>query len=330
MLKKTKLTLAVLASVSCSTQAVAAWTPDKPVEFVVTAGAGGGTDTFARTIQSIIVKYKLMNAPIVVLNKGGGSGGEGFVYGSATPGDPYKVTFATNNEYLLPLVAKIGFTAESFTPVAAMALDEFLIWVSAESPHKDVKGFIDAAKKGDGLRMGGSQSKDVDQTLTSIITATTGAKFTYIPFKSGNEAAVQLAGGHIDANVNNPSENIGQWKANMVRPLCIFSTQRMEAGPKITKDMAWSDIPTCKDQGLPIQSYQMPRTIWLPAGVPSDAVEFYTGVLKKVRETPEWKAYIERSSQTDTLMTGDTLRAYIKQDQERAGEVFKREKWNLQ
>ena len=72
------------------------------------------------------------------------------------------------------------------------------------------------------------------------------------------------------------------------------------------------------------------RTIWLPAGVPSDAVEFYTGVLKKVRETPEWKAYIERSSQTDTLMTGDTLRAYIKQDQERAGEVFKREKWNLQ
>ena len=42
MLKKTKLTLAVLASVFCSTQAVAAWTPDKPVEFVVTAGAGTG------------------------------------------------------------------------------------------------------------------------------------------------------------------------------------------------------------------------------------------------------------------------------------------------
>lgn len=49
------------------------------------------------------------------------------------------------------------------------------------------------------------------------------------------------------------------------------------------QDMAWSDIPTCKDQGLPIQSYQMPRTIWLPAGVPSDAVEFYTGVLRKSR-----------------------------------------------
>ena len=330
MKKIVKLVAALGITMVCSASASAAWSPDKPVEFIVTAGAGGGTDTFARTIQSIIVKYKLMPAPIVVLNKGGGSGGEGFVYGSGTPGDPYKVTFATNNEYLLPLVAKMGYSAESFTPVAAMALDEFLIWVNAESPNKDVKSFIEAGKKGDGLRMGGSQSKDVDQTLTSIISAATGAKFNYIPFKSGNEAAVQLAGGHIDANVNNPSENIGQWKAGMVRPLCIFSTQRMAPGPKITKELAWSDIPTCKEQGLPVDTYQMPRTLWLPAGVSADAVEFYSAVLKKVRETPEWKAYIERSSQTDTLLTGDALRTYIKQDQERAAEVFKREKWVIQ
>ena len=219
---KLTLSAALLASAFCTSVAHAAWAPEKPVEFIVTAGAGGGTDTFARTIQSIIVKNKLMSVPIVVLNKGGGSGGEGFVYGSATPGDAHKITFATNNEYLLPLVAKIGFTAESFTPVAALALDEFLLWVPANSPHKDVKSFIEAAKKGDGLRMGGSQSKDVDQTLTSLISEVTGAKFTYIPFKSGSEAGVQLAGKHIDSNVNNPSENIGQWKAGMcVR--CVFS-----------------------------------------------------------------------------------------------------------
>ena len=54
-------------------------------------------------------------------------------------------------------------------PVAALALDEFLIWVNANSPLKDAKSYIEAAKKGDGLRMGGSQSKDTDQTLVSII-----------------------------------------------------------------------------------------------------------------------------------------------------------------
>ena len=328
-MSKIKTTVALLAG-ALFASAASAWTPDKPVEFVVTAGAGGGTDTFARTIQSIIVKYKLMNAPIVVVNKGGGGGGEGFVYGSSQPGDPYRVTFGTNNQYLQPLVAKMGFTAESFTPVAAMAKDEFLIWVNADAPFKTVKDYIDAAKKPEGLKMGGSQSKDVDQTLTSMISAAIGAKFTYIPFKSGSEAGVQLAGKHIDSNVNNPSENIGQWKAGMVRPLCIFSAERMAAGPKITKDMGWADIPTCKESGLPIESYQMPRTVWLPAGVSADAVKFYTQMLDKVRQTPEWKSYIERTSQTDRFLTGDAWRDYVKNDAQRAAEVFKREGWLAQ
>lgn len=324
---KTKLIATVLAGALYAAGASAAWTPDKPVEFVVTSGAGGGTDIFTRTIQSIIVKNKLMDAPIVVVNKGGGAGSEGYVYGSGEQTNPYRVTFGTNNEYLLPLVAKMGYAAEGFVPVAAMALDEFLIWVNVNAPYKDAKAFIDAAKKGDGLRMGGSQSKDTDQTLVSIISEATGAKFNYIPFKSGGEAAIQLAGAHIDANVNNPNENIGQWKANMVRPLCVFSPKRMAPGPKVTKDMAWSDIPTCKESGVPIETYQMPRTIWLPAGVSADVVNFYSSMMAKVQQTPDWKAYIEKTSQTGTFMTGNELREYITKDTARAYGVFKREGW---
>ena len=73
-----------------------------------------------------------------------------------------------------------------------------------------------------------------------------------------------------------------------------------------------------------------PRTVWVPAKVSADAVAFYTTMLKKVSETPEWKAYIEKTSQSDRFLTGDELRAYTKQDAERASEVFKREKWIVQ
>ncbi len=324
---KAKLIAAALVSAVFSVGASAAWTPDKPVEFVVTSGAGGGTDTFARTVQSIISKNKLMSAPIVVVNKGGGAGSEGYVYGASEQDNPYRVTFGTNNEYLLPLVAKMGYSASSYVPVAAMALDEFLIWVNADSPIKTAKEYVEASKKSPGLRAGGSQSKDTDQTLFSIIGDTIGVKYTYVPFKSGGEAAVQLAGGHIDTNVNNPSENIGQWKANMVRPICVFSATRMAAGAKVTKDMAWSDIPTCKESGLPIDRYQMPRTIWLPAGVSPEVVAFYSSLMDKVRQSPEWKSYIERSSQTETFMTGEDLRKYITEDTAKAYAVFKRENW---
>ncbi|MGF7207835.1 tripartite-type tricarboxylate transporter receptor subunit TctC [Skermanella aerolata] len=330
MNSKMSIAAAVCAVIFGATAAQAEWKPTKPVEFVVTSGAGGGTDTFARTIQSIIAKNNLMEAPVVVVNKGGGSGAEGYVYGAGNAGNPYKLIFGTNNQYLLPYVAKLGYKPADMVPVASMALDEFLIWVNAEAPYKDIKDFVDAAKKPEGLKMGGSQSKDTDQTLVSIVQNATGAKFTYIPFKSGGEAAVQLAGAHIDANVNNPNENFGQWKAGMVRPLCVFSANRMAAGPKVAGDMSWSDIPTCKEGGLNVENYQMPRTVWLPAGVPDDAVKFFVDVLTKAQQTPEWKSYIERTSQTDRFLTGDEMRSFVKADEEKAVQVFKKEGWAVQ
>jgi tripartite-type tricarboxylate transporter receptor subunit TctC len=308
--------------------AFADWKPSQPIEFIVTAGPGGGTDNFARTIQAIVTKYKMVDQPIVVLNKGGGSGAEGFLYGKAAVGDPHKVTFATNNEYLLPLIAKLAWKGDDFTPVAALALDEFILWVNGKSDYRTAKSFIDAVKaKPETFKMGGSQSKDTDQTLTSQISAATGAKFLYVPFKSGGEAAVQLAGGHIDANTNNPSESIGQWKGGLVTPLCVFSAKRLAAGPKVTESMGWSDIPTCAESGIPIEQDQQPRTVWLPQNVPADAVAFYVDLLGKVRATPEWKDYIERSAQTDRFLTGADIKTFIAGDEQKARKVFEQEGW---
>jgi putative tricarboxylic transport membrane protein len=317
---------AVLATMAMP--ALAEWQPSKPVEFVVTSGAGGGTDNFARVVQSIATKYKLVEQPIVVTNKGGGSGAEGYVYTKGAGGDPHKLTFGTNNAYLLPYVAKLGYKLDDLTPVAALALDEFLIWVNAKSDYKDAKSFVEAAKANpETLKVAGSQSKDTDQTLVSLIEQTTGAKFLYVPFQGGSAAAVQLAGGHVDSNTNNPNENIGQWQAGMVRPLCVFSPARLPQGPKVAGGMGWSDIPTCKEAGLPIDQYQMPRTVWVPSKVPDDVVAFYAGMLKKVSETPEWKEYVDRTSQTSRFMTGGDLKAFIAGDEEKAKKVFEKEGW---
>ncbi|MFC0387189.1 hypothetical protein [Muricoccus vinaceus] len=68
---------------AAQTTGQAAWQPTRPVEFVVTSGAGGGTDLFARTVQSIVTRHNLVPTSIVVTNKGAGSGAEG--YGMARP-----------------------------------------------------------------------------------------------------------------------------------------------------------------------------------------------------------------------------------------------------
>ena len=43
------------------------------------AGTGGGADQMARTLQGIISKHSLMKQSMVVINKAGGAGGEGFL-----------------------------------------------------------------------------------------------------------------------------------------------------------------------------------------------------------------------------------------------------------
>ena len=172
------------------------------------------------------------------------------------------LVFGTSNAWQQPMVSKVAFKPTDFTPIAAMVQDEFLLWVKQDGP-KDVKEYLAAEKaKGSAAKMGGAQSKDTDELLTRMIEKAAGLKFIYIPFKSGAEAAVQLAGGHIDSHVNNPSESVGQWKGGTQRPICVFNTQRLK-GPKVTATEGWPDVPTCMESGLDIGLFQQPRTIWL-------------------------------------------------------------------
>ncbi|MCV9967186.1 tripartite tricarboxylate transporter substrate binding protein [Pararhizobium sp. BT-229] len=326
MKKSVSLACIMAAAFGVATPAMA-FEPSRPVEFVVTAGPGGGTDIFARTIQAIIAKYELMKAPVVVTNKGSAGGAEGFVYTAGYKGDAYKLAFGTNNAYLLPVRAKVPYKSEDLTPVAALAADEFVLWVTGKAEIKTAADFVAKAKESGDYKVGGSQSKDVDQILTSMINDATGAKLGYIPFKSGGEAAVQLAGEHIAANVNNPSENLGQWQAGMVKPVCVFKSEKLKGDAKVAGDQGWGDIPTCKDSGIPIDNYSMPRTVWLPAGVEQDVVDFYAGVLKKVSETPEWAKYLADTSQSADYMNGPQLAEFIKGNEASVTEVLKREGW---
>src|SRR5260221_8503504 len=185
-------------AIALSGAANAAWQPVKPIEFIATAGPGGGTDNFARAVQSIITKHKLVEQPIVVTNKGGGSGAEGFTYAKAMAGDPYKIVFATSNVWTQPMVAKVAYNYTDLTPIAAMVQDEFLLWGKQDAPYQNVQDFLKAvaAKPAGEIKIGGAQSKDTHETLTRIIDNAAKEKFTYIPFKNSAKASLQLARGH--------------------------------------------------------------------------------------------------------------------------------------
>src|SRR3954464_8984816 len=278
---KRQLRYVCIASVALAAVPLAAqaWEPTKTVEFIVPAGTGGGADQMARAIQGIVAKHSLMKQSMVVINKSGGAGAEGFLDVKNAKGDPHKIVITLSNLFTTPLATGVPFNWRDLTPVKMMALDEFVLWVNAETPYKTAKEYVEAAKKaGPGkFKMAGTGSRQEDQIITVSIEQKTGAKFTYIPFKGGGDVAVQLVGKHADSTVNNPIEAVAHWRGGKLRPLCVFDTKRMPYKNKVTQDMSWGDIPTCKEQGLDVDSLRF-RGIIPAGGVKPDQVAYYVGV----------------------------------------------------
>ncbi|WP_280152369.1 tripartite tricarboxylate transporter substrate binding protein [Piscinibacter sp. XHJ-5] len=284
---------------------VLAWEPAKPVEFVVPAGTGGGADQMARLIQGIVVKHNLMKQPLVVVNKSGGAGAEGFLSVKEASGDPHKIIITLSNLFTTPMATGVPFNWKDMTPVAMMALDNFVLWTNASQPYQTAKDYIAAVKAAgpNKFKMAGTGSKQEDQILTVAIEKATGTKFIYIPFKGGGDVAVQLVGGHVQSTVNNPIEAVAQWRAGSLRPLCVFDDERMPYKAKVTDTQSWNDIPTCKEAGVPTE-YTMLRGIFMPAGITPDQRAFYVDLLTKIRNTPEWKEYMEKGAFNQSFMTG--------------------------
>jgi tripartite-type tricarboxylate transporter receptor subunit TctC len=288
-----------------------AWQPTKTVEFIVPAGIGGGAGQMAQLIQGIVTKHKLMPTSMVVISKKGGSGAEGFLYVKNAKGDPHKIIITLSNLFTTPLATGSPFSWKDYTPIAMMALDEFVFWVNAKEPYKSPTEYVNAVKKAPGqFKMGGTGSKQEDQIITVAIEQSTGAKFTYVPYSGGGTVCTQLVGGHINSSVNNPIECVGHWRAGSVRPLCVFDSKQMPYAEKITADMSWHDIPTCKSQGIDME-YLMLRGVMTTPGASQEVVDYYVDLLKKVRETPEWKAFMEKGAFNQSFMTGTEFHDWL-------------------
>jgi putative tricarboxylic transport membrane protein len=260
---------------------------------------------------------------MVVINKAGGAGGEGFLDVKASRGNPHKIIITLSNLFTTPLATGIPFNWKDLTPVAMLALDEFVLWVNAEKPYKTAKEYIDAAKAANGtFKMAGTGSKQEDQIITEAIQKITGVKFIYIPERGGGAVAVQLVGNHVDSTVNNPIEAVAPWRGGQLRPLCVFDSKPLDYKEKIAGDLGWSSIATCKSQGLDIE-YLMLRGIFMTPGASQDQVDYYVELFKKVRETPEWKKLMSDGAFNQSFMTGPEYVKWVAGEEKRHEELMK-------
>lgn len=324
---KLRTITAALAASACLTAPALAqgWEPTRPVTLIIPAGTGGGADQMARFIQGLVQKHNLMKQPLIVINKAGGAGAEGFLEMKASANDPHKIAITLSNLFTTPLGTGSPFSWKDMKPVAMLALDQFVLWVNTEAPQKTAKDYVEAVKAGADrqFKMGGTGSKQEDQILTAAVEQQTGGKkFTYVPYAGGGQVAVQLVGKHVDSTVNNPIEAVAQWRAGQLRPLCIFDAKRSTYTAKVTDKEAWSDIPTCKESGLPVE-YQMLRGIFTTKNATPAQVNFYVELMKKVMATPEWQEFMEKGAFNQTFMAGADYEKWVANADTQHAELMK-------
>ena len=289
-----------------------AFVPNRPIEWNIPAGTGGGADQQARFMAPLIAKYNLSPVPFVPVNRAAGAGAQAFIYMIEKAGEAHQILISLDNVFFTPLNQDLKmpdgtrFSWQDMTPIARLLLDNFILWVHNDSPWKTVAEFeraVKAAPRGS-IKMAGTGSRQEDEIIMVLLEQTWGVKFTYVPFAGGGAVAAALVGKQVDFTVNNPLEAIGHWEGNRVRPLAIFASRRVAAAP-------WNRVPTMREQGVNIE-YQMLRGIFGPPNMPTAATVWYVELFRKLLDTPDMTDFIARGGFDKAVLTGADFTRWLR------------------
>lgn len=292
-----------------------AFEPNKPIDFVIMAGKGGGADKMARLMQSIIEQQDLAPRPLVPINKAGGSGAEALVHMKGAKDPNHTIMVTLNSFFTTPLRQPgLGVDIMEFAPVGRMAEDTFLLWVHKDEGITSFDQFLETAKsRGSDWVMGGTGKNSEDNIITDFLNNNYGLDIKYIPYKGGGEVAKQLAGQQITSSVNNPSEALGFYESGDVIPLVAFTDERLPLFP---------DVPTLREVGGDF-SYFMQRSVVGAPGMSAEAQAYYTDLFSKAYQTDQWQKYKADKSLMGDFMAGDDLKAYWMVQRDRHEAILK-------
>ncbi len=283
-------------------QAAAEWYPEEPVKLVIMAGKGGGADKMARRFIKIINDEEMSPVPFEPVNMPGNSGGDALQFMKANSGNSNVVMVTLNSFFTTPLrQPKLGIDITTFAPIARMAEDTFLLWVTNDSGISDLDQFIKkASAQGPNWLMAGTGKGGEDNLLTNLLNQTYNLKMAYKPFKGGGAVAKELIAAKANSTVNNPSEQDKYYREGKSRPIAAFTPERLDQYP---------DVPTFAELGQDM-TYFMQRSIVGPPGLSPDVVAFYQEIFQAVYESKEWQDYMNSNSLRGEFATGDTLMEY--------------------
>ncbi len=294
--------LAATAVLMLATPAPAQTYPSRPVRLVVPFPPGGTADVFGRLLAHQLTQS--LGQPFVVDNRAGAGGNIAAGAVAHAPADGYTVLLGTIGTHGInpSLYGNLPYSPrKDFQPVALVSSGANVLVVYPDLPARTVKELIALAKSRPGqLMMGSSGNGSSIHMSGELFQATTGTRFTHVPYRGASAALTDLMGGRVQLMFDNVPSSLPLIAKGLVRPLAVTSARRLPALP---------DVPTLAEAGVPGYTVSNWSGLFVPANTPPDVVDRLNDAVRKaVTSDTLRKRFVEMGADIQTMSSTEFTR----------------------
>ena len=282
--------------------------PSKPITMVVPFPPGGVADIVGRPLAAQM--EKTLKQPIVVVNRTGAGGAVGMASVAKAAPDGYTILMGLSSISIFPVSDRINgktpsYEMKDFAPIALITADPTVLVVSADSPWKNLKEFVESAKAyPNKINYSSSGVYGTLHVSMEIFANAAGIKLFHVPYQGGGPALTALLGGQVHALASGPAPAVGQIKAGKMRALASWSTERLPLMP---------DVPTFKELGYDAEFYIW-SGVFAPAAIPTPVLDRLRAAVRKAATSPEFKGAMEKVQTPVNYLDAPAFRTYWEKD----------------
>lgn len=293
----------------------------KQLEITVGAAPGGGYDLTARAIESVLNKEKLLgDTSVVVTNRPGAGGTIAWAHLQRFKGDASYISPTAPTMVANDLQNVGGFKLDNVTHLGMLIKEDLCFAVNPKGKINSAETLVEALKsKPEDVRFGFSTALGNQNHIAFVLLADAvgadAAKTRTVVMKSSGEATVGLLGGNLDVSVSGLSTFAKYHDTGELTCIAIASASKAAA--------PYDTIPTWRDLGYDFD-YSSYRGLIAPPDLSEEDVHAWEELLKRMSETPTWKALLATNLWGDFYLNSADTTAYVMEDRERTEDVLQR------
>jgi len=208
-----------------------------------------------------------LGASVVIENKGGAGGSLGTEMVAKAPSDGYTVLFTFSSHTINPaLYPKLPFdTVKDFEPVGLAATLPQILVVHPRFPLRSVADLVAAAKaEPDSLAYASAGNGSAGHLAAELMKYRTGIRMTHVPYRGGGPAISDVVGGQVPLMWVSIAAAAPHIRQGLLRPLAVSTLKR---------SMAFPDVPTMAESGVPDFEVDSWCGMFVPVGTPRAVVD---------------------------------------------------------